>query len=215
MYRHNVLIGLAAMGLAMACLPTATRPAIPTGDPGSINTFIAQTANAASTKTAAALPTTTPTATFTRTPRNTETASPTATRPFIFILPSSPSAISSTQTSLSAGTRTSAYGCKVISVEPANGTIFAPRSDFIATWAVKNIGKTSWFRATMNYMYVGGDKLHKVASYQIPKGAETGKNVILTADMAAPKETGTFNTTWALVVDNFYFCPLTLKIVVQ
>lgn len=214
MYNAKLLIVLAALAVIMACIPTAARPAIPTSDPGLINTLIVQTANAASTGTAFALPTFTATATFTRTPRATETASPTATQSFVFILPGSTSVIPST-TALSAGTTSSAYACKIISVEPALGTAFAPRTDFIATWAVKNIGKTDWFRASMNYTYVSGDKLHKVTSYQIPKGAEIGKNVILTADMEAPKETGVFTTTWGLVVEDHYFCPLTLKIVVQ
>lgn len=64
----------------------------------------------------------------------------------------------------------------------------------------------------MDYVYVSGDKLHEVSSYSIPKGAEPGKNVFLTVDMATFKNAGTYSTKWALVEDNFYFCPLTLTI---
>jgi len=100
-------------------------------------------------------------------------------------------------------------------MEPTNGTVFPPRTDFVATWGVKNIGKKDWFRATMDYAYVSGDKLHKVASYDIPKGAESGKNVFLTVEMEAFKNRGTYTTKWALVEDNNYFCPLILTIVVK
>lgn len=68
----------------------------------------------------------------------------------------------------------------------------------------------------MDYAYVSGDKLHKVSSYDIPKGAEPGKNVFLTVEMEAFRDRGTYTTTWALVEGgNTYFCPLTLTIIVK
>jgi len=215
MRRSNLLIGLATLALTMACLPTVAGPAVaPSAVPSAVNTFIVQTADAASTQTAAAQPTASPTQTFTSTPRFTETASPTPTRTFIFILPGA-TLLSPTLQGLTSGTSNSAYGCRVFNIEPPNGTVLLARTDFIAKWSVKNIGKNDWFRATMDYVYSSGERLHKVASYSIPKGAEPGKNVVLPVDMEAPKDRGTFTTTWALVVDNHYFCPLTLTIVVQ
>ena len=209
------MIWLGAVAFVMACLPTVASPATaPTSVPGAVNTFIVQTANAAATQTANALPTSTFTATFTSTPRNTETASPTPTKPFVFILPSVTSFLP-TQAVLNNGSSSSEYGCQILNLEPAIGTVFSPRTTFIAKWGVKNIGRNDWFRANMDYMYVRGDRLHKVSSYSIPKGAETGKNVVLPVDMETPKNLGTYTTTWALVVDNFQFCPMTLTIVVQ
>lgn len=116
---------------------------------------------------------------------------------------------------ISSGTSNSNFGCNVFSTEPAEGTVLAARTDFVATWGVKNIGKEIWYRATMDYVFVSGDKLHKVASYDIPKGVEPGKNVFLTVDMSTFKKDGTYTTKWALVEDNYYFCPLTLTIVVH
>lgn len=213
----NLFILLTALAIAMACAPIAAAP-LPTLEPGAVNTIIVQTANAADSQTAAALPTSTATETSTPTPRATETPSPTPTVTFVFILP----AIGGTSISpapgggnITNGTANSDYGCEVLSVEPAKGTVFPPRTDFVAKWGVKNIGRQDWFRATTKYVYVSGDKLHKVSSYSIPKGAETGKNVFLTVDMEAFKDKGSYQTTWALLVDNRYFCPLTLSIIVQ
>lgn len=199
--------------MVMACLPTAGTP-FPTLAPGAINTYIVQTADAASTQTAVAAPATeTPSAT--PKPTFTETTSPSPTITFVFILPGLGVPGTATLSGLASGTSSSKYGCNVFSTEPANNTVIAPRTDFEAKWGVKNIGKETWYRATMDYVFYSGAKLHKVASYSIPKGAETGKNVFLTVDMEAFKDRGTYTTQWALNVDNVYFCPMTLTIVVK
>ena len=201
--------------LITACvIPSAVSPA-PTLAPGAVNTFIVQTAAAADTQTARVLPTTssTPTATPTR-----STASPTstATQTFIFILPGSTSSLPApTLAGIGNGTSNSDYACSIFSTEPANNTVFAPRIDFTASWGVKNIGRRDWFRATMDYVYVSGDKLHEVSSYDLPKGVEQGKNVFLPVAMETFRDRGTYSTLWALVVDNNYFCRLTLTVIVQ
>ena len=216
MLKKNALIWLAALVWVMACLPTtAGQQPVPTTDPGAINTFIAQTANVASSQTAAALPTSTATATFTHTPGATETASPTPTNTFIFILPGLGPSGTATLTNITSGTSKSEYGCEVREVDPIKGTILVARQDFTATWLVKNIGRNDWYRVNMDYVYTGGDKLHKVESYSIPKGVDSGKQVYLPVEMETPKNSGSYTTRWSLVVDNHYFCPMTLTIVVQ
>jgi len=198
----------------MACLPTTASP-IPTLAPGAVNTFIVQTADAASSQTAGAGPPATQTPSSTPKPSETATTSPSPTVTFVFILPGLGTTGTATLSGLSSGTSNSKYGCNVFSTEPANNTVIAPRTDFEAKWGVKNIGKETWYRATMDYAFYSGAKLHKVASYDIPKGAETGKNVFLTVEMAAFKDNGTYTTQWALNVDDVYFCPLTLTIIVN
>jgi len=216
MLKKNALIWLAALVGVMACLPTAAgQQPVPTTDPGAINTFIAQTANVASSQTAAALPTSTATATLTHTPGATETASPTATNTFIFILPGLGPSGTATLTNITSGTSKSEYGCEVREVDPLKGAILVARQDFTATWLVKNIGRNDWYRVNMDYVYTGGDKLHKVESYSIPKGVDSGKQVYLPVEMETPKNSGLYTTRWSLVVDNHYFCPMTLTIVVQ
>lgn len=216
MRRKNYLVWFITLALTLACVVPGVAAPVPTLQPGAVNTFIVQTANAAATRTAQALPSNTPTATSTRTPAGTETPTPTSTQVFVFILPGSTSSLSApTLAGISNGTSNSDYGCSVFSTEPANNTVFSPRTDFIATWGVKNIGRETWYRATMDYVYVSGDKLHEVASYSIPKGVEPGRNVFLPVEMATFRSPGSYTTKWALVVDNIYFCNLTLTVIVN
>lgn len=213
MQKNKPLLWLGALALVMACIPTTTSP-IPTLAPGAVNTFIVQTAQAAFTQTAAALPSSaTPTSTFR--PTGTATTLPSPTNTFVFTLPGLGASGTATLPGLSSGTSGSKYGCNVFSTEPANSTVIAPRTDFETKWGVKNLGTEIWYRATMDYAFYSGAKLHKVASYDIPKGVEPGKNIFLTVEMEAFKDRGTYTTQWALVEDNFYFCPLTLTIVVK
>ena len=201
--------------LVTACvIPAAVSPA-PTLAPGAVNTFIVQTAAAAATQTARALPSRSPTPTATST-RSTASPTPTVTQTFVLLLPGSTSSLSApTLAGISNGTSTSDYACSIFNTEPANNTVFASRTDFIASWGVKNIGRRDWFRATMDYVYVSGDKLHEVSSYDLPKGVEIGRNVYLPVDMETFRDPGTYSTMWALVVDNIYFCRLTLTVIVQ
>ena len=83
--RTKYLLWFTALALVMACAPTFAAQPIPSADPNSIGTIIAQTANAAATQTVAALPTLTSTITFTPTPRNTDTPEPTATATVLFL----------------------------------------------------------------------------------------------------------------------------------
>jgi len=213
MQKNKLLIALGILALAMACLPTAGTP-FPTAAPGAINTFIAQTAEVASTQSAVAMPASqTPSAT--PKPTFTKTTSPTPTITFVFLLPGLGPSGTATMPGISNGTSNSKYACTVFSTDPADNTVYAPRDDFIVTWGVRNIGRETWYRATMSYRYYNGAKLHKVESYNIPKGVEPGKNVFLTAEMSAFKERGTYTTKWALNVGNEYFCPMTITVVVK
>ncbi|MEB2333785.1 MAG: NBR1-Ig-like domain-containing protein [Anaerolineaceae bacterium] len=214
MKRRKFTLWLGALTAAMACLPTPYMPA-PTFDSNSINTFIAQTADAASTQTASAAPLTqTPSATLK--PTFTISASPVPTMTFLFIMPNlaTPTG-TSTLATLGSGTSRSKYGCEVRTIDPEPKTVFEPRADFTATWGVRNIGTETWYRVSMSYVFYSGDKLHKVSSYVIPKAVETRKNVLLPVEMSAFKKRGTYSTQWALKMDNIYFCPMTLTIIVR
>jgi len=211
----KLLTWLIALGIVLACVPSLATP-VPAADPNAINTFIAQTVNAASTQTAAALPTSTPTATFTPTPRNTETLTPTATATVIFILSSPTKPVIPTLTgSIGDGTISDNFACKVISVNPANGTTFGSRADFDATWKIGNIGKKAWDRNTIDYAYTSGAKIHKVASYDLGSNVKVGETVNIVVDMEAPKNAGTYTTTWTLRSGAKVFCNMSLTIVVN
>jgi len=184
-------------------------------DPGAVSTFIAQTVNAASTQTAASIPTLTPSPTITPTV-NTETPLPTATSTVIFILSTPTSLVIPTFTSSGGGgTSTDNYSCQITRVSPANGTRFNPRDDFDAFWTVRNNGQKNWDRNSVDYLYSSGDKIHKVSGYDLEENVRTGNSIDLGVDMQAPKNAGTYTTTWTMRAGSKTFCTLTLTIAVK
>jgi hypothetical protein len=199
----------------MACVPTLAAPSVPTVDPGAVNTFIAQTVNAASTQTAAAMPSLTSSPTLTPTV-STETPSPTATATVLFILSTPTPLVIPTFTNVpSSGNNNENWSCQVTRVSPANGSSFNPRDDFDAIWTVRNNGQRNWDRNSIDFIYVSGAKIHKVSGYDLDENVRAGNSTELGVDMQAPKDSGTYTTTWTLRTGDREFCTLTLTIVVK
>jgi hypothetical protein len=215
MLKQKVLLWLVALALILACVPTFAAP-FPTADPNAVNTFIAQTANAASTQTAAAQPTLTYTPTVTPT-RLTDTPSPTATATVIFILSTPTPLVIPTFTFISgsSGTSSADFSCQVISVDPANGTAFEERAKFDTTWRVRNNGQRTWDRNSVDFLYDSGDRIHRVAGYDLNANVRSGDTTNLSAAMEAPQNPGTYSTTWTLRRGDSEFCRMSLTIVVR
>lgn len=125
MQKNKLLIWLGAIALALACLPTSS-VSLPTAEPGAVNTYIVQTADAAATQTAAVAPAPV-TPSSTAKPTFTVTLSPSPTITFVFILPGLGVSGTPTLPGIASGTDKSQYGCKVFSVEPADGTVYETR----------------------------------------------------------------------------------------
>jgi len=214
--KTKLLMWVTALALIMACVPTLAAPSVPTVDPGAVNTFIAQTVIAASTRTAAAMPSLTPTATLTPI-QNTDTPEPTATNTVIFILSSPTPLVIPTFTLSSSGGGSSSdnFACRITKVSPANGSSFNPRDDFDAVWTVRNIGQKKWDRTGVDYIYSSGDKLHKISGYDLSSNVSVGESIDLGVDMQAPKNSGTYTTTWTMRSGSKTFCTMTLTIVVK
>lgn len=214
--KTTLLICVTALALIMACVPSFTAQPVPTVDPGAVNTFIAQTVNAASTRTAAAIPSATLTPSFTPT-EVTDTPFPTPTATIIFIL-STPTPIvipTFTFVSSAGGSSSDNYACRITRVSPANGSSFDPRDDFDAIWTVQNIGQKNWDRNSVDYTYTSGAKIHKVSGYDLSSNVRAGNTIELGVDMQAPKDPGTYTTTWNMHAGDKTFCNLTLTIVVK
>jgi hypothetical protein len=217
--KSKLLVWVTALVLIMACVPTFATPSVPTVNPGAVSTFIAQTVIVAGTRTAAAMPSLTPSPSITPT-RNTETPIPTATNTVIFILSSPTSNVVPTFTALSSsgggsGSSSANYACQVTKVSPANGSSFNPRDDFDAVWTVKNIGQKKWDRTGVDYIYSSGDKFHKISGYDLSSNVNVGESIDLGVDMQAPKNSGTYTTTWTMRAGSKTFCSMTLTIVVK
>lgn len=207
------MVWFTALAVIMACVPTfSASPPVPTLDPGTINTYIAQTAGVAATQTVAAIPTFTPTVTLTSTPRFTNTPEPTATNTFIWIA-MSPTNFGSA--ALTAATSNKNYACNLVSVSPENGTNFGPRKTFDATWRVKNIGKKEWDKNSVDFVYISGDKLQTQDGYDLKKTVPVGATVDLTVAMQARKNPGTYTTYWAVRIGSDEFCKVSLRIDVK
>ena len=212
--KSKLLIWVTALALIMACAPSLATPIVPTMDSGAVGTFIAQTVNAASTQTAAVLPSATPSPTITPTVV-TETPLPTATATFIFVLSTPTSRVVPTFTSSGGGTSTENFSCQVTRVVPPNGSTFNPRDDFDAFWTVRNNGQKNWDRTSIDYVYSSGAKIHKVSGYDLESNVKRGDSIDLGVDMRAPKDSGTYTTTWVMRAGNKTFCTMTLTIVVR
>jgi hypothetical protein len=61
-------------------------------------------------------------------------------------------------------------------------------------------------------VYDFGDRFHKTASYDLPKTIEIGDVAEIFVDMEAPKDPGTYTTHWALKINTFKFCKVSLTI---
>lgn len=102
-----------------------------------------------------------------------------------------------------------------MSVDPPNGTVFAPRFQFEAKWVVKNNGAKEWDKKIVGYQYDNGDKFHIISSYQLSKSVPIGVKTTITASMEAPKNPGIYTTNWIFTNDTGKFCKFNLTIVVQ
>jgi len=89
------------------------------------------------------------------------------------------------------------------------------RTDFDGNWKVKNIGKKNWDKNNVDYVYLSGDKFHKVAGYDLGQTVNVGTTTELIVDMIAPKNSGTYTTNWTLRVGTNNFCTMSLTIVVR
>ncbi|MGZ9222756.1 MAG: NBR1-Ig-like domain-containing protein, partial [Anaerolineales bacterium] len=213
----KLLMWVTVLVIIMACVPALGTPVVPTMDPGVIGTFIAQTVNAAATQTAAVVPSSTLTPSLTPT-RNTETPSPTATSTVIFILSSPTPVILPTLTNVSlggSGSSSDNYACQVTRVNPPNGSAFDPRGDFDVFWTVRNIGQRNWNRSDVDYIYSSGAKFHEISGYDLEDNVRVGNSVDLGVDMQAPKDSGTYSTTWTMRIGERTFCPMSFTIVVR
>lgn len=217
-HKTTLMMWSTALVLVMACVPTLATPSVPTVNANAVGTFIALTVNAAGSQTAAAMPSSTLTPSVTPT-QNTATASPTITPTVIFILSTPTPIVLPSLTSApslgGSGTSSDNYACQVTRVSPPNGSGFEPRDDFDVFWMVRNIGQKNWDRNDVDYIYSSGAKFHKISGYDLSENVKVGNSLELGVDMQAPKDPGTYTTTWTMRVGKNEFCPLRFTIVVR
>ncbi|KAF0109101.1 MAG: laminin G domain-containing protein [Anaerolineaceae bacterium] len=216
--------------LIPAPLPTPLPPEM-------IGTEIVQTAAALAAQTALYAPSPTATLIPSRTPRPSETPRPTrtpsitpsptvtfvvhvpsfitpsATRPYLSPTPSRPS---ENYTPKPLPTAIPVYGATVYSQTPANGTVFAPDDDFIATWLFSNDTDRIWDQHEVDFVYYEGDKFSAPGDWvvDLPKNVGPNQTVTISVRFIPPLLPGTYRTTYLLHEGNRYYIKVSLTIVV-
>ncbi|MBT3187774.1 MAG: hypothetical protein HN736_13455 [Anaerolineae bacterium] len=195
-----------------ACTPAATP------QPSSVETIVAATYAVAKAQTAAAMPTATlipPTPTK---PRITSTPFST---PTIFVVSSftpSPTITATpayTPTNITSGSGDILYACNIVKLSPESTYTVKPNEEFKWTWEVENIGTAKWWPDTAQVKYASGAEYYIKKHAAIDKPTDPGEIAIFKIKMRAPKETGTYTTTWSMRKGIHYFCYAQLKIVVK
>lgn len=222
----GIVLVISACGSPVVIGSPASAP-----EPGAVETIIFETAEAARTQTAQFLPPT-QTVTNTPTPSKTPTQTPLPTATFLFLFPTNTQVVLPTLTVVSSGgsggsgkpTETpnpnthnyqGSLHCALVGKSPRDGTVFRPRNKFTVIWTVKNTGTAAWRKHTIDYRYIGGDKFHDKARYDMNIIVDPGETVEMEVEMHAPKEPGNYETTWVVGLNTGGLCKMSLAIVVK
>jgi hypothetical protein len=223
-YKLVALLGIIL--ILFACeVPAFSNLSVSTPVPGAIETTIYETAAAAQTQTAELIP---PSYTSTKPPTSTvsptKTPQPTSTILFLFptytrvVLPTLPGSGRGKPTKTpnpNAHDYRGTLACALVAKSPSDGTAFKPRQKFIVRWTIRNTGTAAWRKHTIDYRYLGGDRFHDRERYDMNVILDPGDTVDITVDMRAPKQPGSYETTWVVGLNKGGLCKMTLAIVVK
>ena len=216
MKRNLIILLLLLATLLTSCLP-ANSAAQPANIP--VETIVAATYAAISAQTQAAMPPASPTPLNTATPTTTsapptETLTPTATFVIYTATPMPTSTPLVTKTSIPP--TPADFQCTLLRSTPENGTVMGPKHGFDWMLKLSNSGNEDWSSANVDWVYISGDKFFQVREYNLWKDVPAGKNIEIGVDIEAPKQPGSYSTTWGLRRDTGeLFCGQTLRIVVK
>ena len=215
---------VAAVCLASACTGLQTAPKnspIPGLSEGDIRTQAVGTAYAAMTA-SAPLPTRTATVTLQPTLISTPTAVPTVNTPtagptFTATWPARPTP---TVTYTPAQTD---FICSIIRQNPGpEGDTFEAGADFDINVWVKNTGDNDWkagvFIPSVSgvfFMYTNGKYMQKKDGIFPAPHTDAHHDAHFIVDMEAPKAPGTYVTSYALHIGQYFFCPVRFTIKVK
>jgi len=212
MDRHTVrklILSFVALFVVLACeIPFLPAPAAsnPAPAPGSVETIVVATAGAAQTQTALAMPSATITSTSTPPPTLTPTDTPTATETFIFIIPTATEPFV---------TQTASANCQLVAQDPANGAVFASREKFKTVWQIKNTSTEYWFDTDVDFRHSGGTDMHGTDALDLPVTVAPGAEVTFSVNMVAPKNLGSYTSTWSLGSKKAALCKVSVTVIVK
>ena len=105
--------------------------------------------------------------------------------------------------------------CELIWQSPRNGASFAPGKKFTVGWNVTNNGTAAWDAQSVEFMYLGGAKLHNDELAHLDTTVAPGEDIVLSVAMKAPRNSTKYTTYWGLRRGDTFFCRLTLSIYVR
>jgi len=216
------LILASAICLASAC---AGSPAAPNNSPtpglseGDIRTQAVGTVLAAIT---ASAPVPSQTASFTPQPSltATQTAMPTENTP---VPPTRTFPALPTPTITYTPSQTG-FSCEILDQDPGpDGDTFEPKAPFDVSVTLKNTGDNDWKATQIHtpplppsgtiFMFINGKYMQKGGGY-VPH-TDKHHDAHLVIDMIAPDVPGTYVTSYSLLVNHLFFCPVSFTITVK
>lgn len=218
---------IVTLACAVPGMPAPEAAPIPSFDPNSVSTIIAETAAAAQTQTAINLPT----ATNTLKPTHTPSITPTFTPTFLYLLPTLtpiptftlPPTVGAIETPGSGGViddnedgvpdkkdpRTMTgkeWTCSTLGASPPRDTVVKAGTHFTVTWTIFNSGTKFWPLTGLDFVYKGGFRHEETKIQDFTSSVPSGGEVRVSASFIAPERPDVYQTFFTLQVGKRQFC---------
>ena len=114
-----------------------------------------------------------------------------------------------------------ANGCRAVPpdvADSADGTAFAPNTNFTTTWVVMNTGTTTWNTSDFDVMFVGSSsqRMHLGPDvYDLTSQVDPNWTYTVSLGMLAPSATGSYTETWSIVRGSTTVCTFWVTILVR
>jgi hypothetical protein len=108
-----------------------------------------------------------------------------------------------------------AYDCIVLDVSPKQTDKIKAESDFTGSWVVVNTGTGTWPQPQTDIKYVSGEKFQLNGDIvDLNNGVSSNQYYNVYVNMKAPKYSGPYFATWAIVYGDQTVCSLNIAITV-
>jgi hypothetical protein len=100
------------------------------------------------------------------------------------------------------------WTCVLAEKEPKNGSVLEPGKDFYAYFTILNTGTKTWPSNGVDFMYTGGYRHNDGKIYDLPASVAPGNKITVKVLFTAPKNAGSYNSYWTLMVGKLKFCSM-------
>ena len=80
-------------------------------------------------------------------------------------------------------------------------SIFAPQTEFVKSWRLRNDGTCPW-TSEYSLVQVGGDTVTEITAVPLPRPVAPGETIDLSISVVAPEALGTYRSNWQLSDSN-------------